>query len=290
MQARRRAGLSSFPVPPPAGSPCPGSGRRPRAEDGCSPPPDPSDASPDRSSIRRTPGASGNTLLRSPRSSGLPRQRSDLARSKRGLAAFSWRGIGSFGGRFFELSRACEVEGGMAPDGIVEPVDIAANGLVGFLAGVEDGPPDELGFQGLKERLHHGVVVAISLAGHRDQDAVLAELEREPPPACAALGRQRCSTVTRCAAPHEAENGRFRFHCGMARRLWGDDARILVRLMAGYRYTAAAQSGGRGSNITEILAALDRSTTSLGAAPVASRAASASRMTRAQRSANGIRS
>src|ERR1700687_358531 len=57
----------------------------------------------------------------------------------------------------------------MAPDGIVEPVDIAANGLVGFLAGVEDGPPDELGFQGLKERLHHGVVVAISLAGHRDR-------------------------------------------------------------------------------------------------------------------------
>ena len=81
MQARRRAGLSSFPVPPPAGSPCPGSGRKPRDEDGCSPPPDPSDALPDRSSIRRTPGASGNTLLRSPRSSGLPRQRSDLARS-----------------------------------------------------------------------------------------------------------------------------------------------------------------------------------------------------------------
>src|SRR5882672_9309969 len=64
----------------------------------------------------------------------------------------------------------------MAPDGIVEPVDIAANGLVGFLTGVEDGPPDELGFQGLKERLYHGVVVAIPLAGHRDQDAVLAEL------------------------------------------------------------------------------------------------------------------
>src|SRR6266478_9008616 len=31
-----------------------------------------------------------------------------------------------------------------------------------------DGPPDELGFQGLEERLHHGVVVAISLAAHRD--------------------------------------------------------------------------------------------------------------------------
>src|SRR5579864_5326319 len=64
----------------------------------------------------------------------------------------------------------------MAPDGIVEPVDVAANGLVGLLAGVEDSPPDELGFQGLEERLHHGVVVAISLAGHRDQDAVPAEL------------------------------------------------------------------------------------------------------------------
>ena len=63
----------------------------------------------------------------------------------------------------------------MAPDGIVEPVDVAANGLVGFLASAKDGPPDELGFQGLEERLHHGVVVAISLAGHRDQDAVLAE-------------------------------------------------------------------------------------------------------------------
>src|SRR6266700_6399730 len=63
---------------------------------------------------------------------------SKFAYSRRGLAAFSWRGIGSFGGRFFELSRACEVEGGMAPDGIVEPVDVAANGVVGFLADVED--------------------------------------------------------------------------------------------------------------------------------------------------------
>ena len=64
----------------------------------------------------------------------------------------------------------------MASDGIVEPVDVAANGLVGFLTGVEGGAPDELGFQGLKERLHHGIVVAIPFAGHRDQDAVLAEL------------------------------------------------------------------------------------------------------------------
>src|SRR6478736_5877888 len=66
---------------------------------------------------------------------------------------------------FFELSWACEVEGGMAPEGIVEPIDVAANGQVGFVAGVEDSPPDELGFEGLEERLDHGVVVAIPLAG-----------------------------------------------------------------------------------------------------------------------------
>src|SRR3954462_5357378 len=77
---------------------------------------------------------------------------------------------------FFELSRAYEIEGGMAPDGIVEPIDVAANSSVRLLAGVEDGSPDELGFQGLEERLHHGVVIAIPLAGHRDQDAVLLEL------------------------------------------------------------------------------------------------------------------
>src|SRR3954447_7487651 len=77
---------------------------------------------------------------------------------------------------FFELSRAGEVEGGMAPDGIVEPVDVAANGQVGFVAGVEDGAPDELGFQGLEERLPPGGVIAIPLAGDRKQDAVLVDL------------------------------------------------------------------------------------------------------------------
>jgi hypothetical protein len=43
---------------------------------------------------------------------------------------------------FFELSRACEVESGMAPDGIVKPVDVAANSPVCLLTGVEDGLPD----------------------------------------------------------------------------------------------------------------------------------------------------
>ena len=47
------------------------------------------------------------------------------------------RGIRSFSGHFFELDRASEVEGRMAPDGIVEPVNVAANGLGSLLAGVE---------------------------------------------------------------------------------------------------------------------------------------------------------
>ena len=64
----------------------------------------------------------------------------------------------------------------MTPDGIVEPVNVAANGLGRLLAGVKDGPPHQLGFQCLEERLHHGVVVAVPFCRHRDQDTVLAEL------------------------------------------------------------------------------------------------------------------
>ena len=55
----------------------------------------------------------------------------------------------------------------MAPDGIVKLVYVAANSPVRLLASVEDGPPNELGFQGFEERLDHGVVIAIPLAGHR---------------------------------------------------------------------------------------------------------------------------
>ena len=57
--------------------------------------------------------------------------------------------------------------------------------------------------------------------------------------------------------------------------------------MAGYRYTAAAQPGGRGSNITEILAGIERSTAGSVRRGLLQRATSASRMTRAQRSAKG---
>jgi hypothetical protein len=64
----------------------------------------------------------------------------------------------------------------MAPEGIVEPVNVAGDSLGRLLVGVEDGPPHKLGFQRLEERLHHRVVVAVSRCRHRDQDPVLAEL------------------------------------------------------------------------------------------------------------------
>jgi hypothetical protein len=67
------------------------------------------------------------------------------------------------GGHFFELRWASEVESGMVPDGIVEPVNVAGDGLSGFPAGVKDGPPHELGFQRLEEGFDHRVVVAVSL-------------------------------------------------------------------------------------------------------------------------------
>lgn len=44
----------------------------------------------------------------------------------------------------FELGRAEEVERRMAPDGIVEAVDIAGNGVFGLGARMEDGAPDQL--------------------------------------------------------------------------------------------------------------------------------------------------
>lgn len=76
----------------------------------------------------------------------------------------------------FELGGADEVERRVALDGIVEAVDVAADGLPGLGLGLEDGAPDQLGLQRLEEGLDHGVVEAVSLPGHRDQDAMPLEL------------------------------------------------------------------------------------------------------------------
>ena len=91
-----------------------------------------------------------------------------------GLAPLKWRGICSVGRLSLELGGAEVVERRVAPHGVVEAVDIAGNGLPGLGAGVEDGAPDELGFDRLEERLDHGVIEAVALARHGDRDAVAA--------------------------------------------------------------------------------------------------------------------
>ena len=91
-----------------------------------------------------------------------------------GLASIKWRGIGSTDRLFFELGRAEVVERRMAPNGVVEAIDISGNVALGFSAGEEGGSPNQFRFQRLEEDLDHRVVVAIALARHRDLDAVAA--------------------------------------------------------------------------------------------------------------------
>ena len=91
-----------------------------------------------------------------------------------GLAPIKWRGIASTDRQFFELSGAEVVERGMAPNGVVEAVDVSGNVPLGIGAGEEGCSPDQFGFQRLEERLDHRIVVAVALARHRDPDAVAA--------------------------------------------------------------------------------------------------------------------
>src|SRR5580692_4325439 len=93
-----------------------------------------------------------------------------------GLARHLWRAFSILRCPPFELKRADEVERRMAADGIVEAVDVTADCARGFDPALEEGAPDEFGLEGLEERLDHGVVEAVSLARHRDRDAVLSQL------------------------------------------------------------------------------------------------------------------
>src|SRR6202041_766126 len=96
--------------------------------------------------------------------------------SQFGLARHLWRAFSILRCPPFELKRADEVERRMAADGIVEAVDVTADCDRRFDPALEDGAPDEFGLEGLEERLDHGVVEAVSLARHRDRDAVLSQL------------------------------------------------------------------------------------------------------------------
>src|SRR5262245_24847474 len=93
MQARRRAGLRSFPARRPAEWACQASNRRPPCAAGCSRVRDPSGASLARSSARRTPGASDSRLLRSHQSGGSRRPCPGLGRPEHPPASTSQRSL-----------------------------------------------------------------------------------------------------------------------------------------------------------------------------------------------------
>ena len=59
----------------------------------------------------------------------------------------------------------------MPPDGVIEPVDVSGDGVFGLLAGLPCNWPDQLRLDGLEERFHHRIVLAVSAPAHRDQDA-----------------------------------------------------------------------------------------------------------------------
>src|SRR5918993_3150297 len=83
---------------------------------------------------------------------------------------------GLAGGLPLELGGADEAQRRVAPERIVEAVDVTGQGVVRLGPCLEHGAPHELALQRLEERLDHGIVVAVPFAGHRDQDAVAPQL------------------------------------------------------------------------------------------------------------------
>src|SRR6478609_5268773 len=89
-----------------------------------------------------------------------------------GLASEEWRAVLVLRDPPLELKRALEVEGRMAADGIIEGVDVSADGGCRVGPALEDGAPDEFALQRFEEGFDHRVIVAVSLARHRNEDAM----------------------------------------------------------------------------------------------------------------------
>ena len=63
----------------------------------------------------------------------------------------------------------------MPSSGIVEAVDVFEQGHFRLSPCVPLVAPDQLGLQGLEEGLDDGVIVAIAIAAHRDEEAMFAK-------------------------------------------------------------------------------------------------------------------
>src|SRR5258708_21273468 len=99
----------------------------------------------------------------------------------------------------------------MATDGIVEPVDIATNDLVGFLAGLEDCPPDE------RRDEHTPATSAAPRAPGRPAAARGGARHSTPPPLprspTASPRAPRCSPAAFAGAAPHAPSGLTRPRC-----------------------------------------------------------------------------
>lgn len=71
-----------------------------------------------------------------------------------------------------ELGGACGAQRRVTAAGIVKAIDVTGQRDGGLGSRLERGAPDQLALQRLEERLDHRVVITISLAGHRDHDAM----------------------------------------------------------------------------------------------------------------------
>ena len=63
----------------------------------------------------------------------------------------------------------------MPSAGIVEAVDVFEQGNLGLPPCLPSPPPNQLGLQRFEEALDDGVVVTVSLAAHRDQEAMFLQ-------------------------------------------------------------------------------------------------------------------
>src|SRR5664279_2595149 len=63
----------------------------------------------------------------------------------------------------------------MPAHGIIEPVDISGDGIFGLKAWLEAGAPDQFRFDRFEQSFHHGIVIAIALATHRNDETVPVE-------------------------------------------------------------------------------------------------------------------
>src|SRR5664279_6644992 len=63
----------------------------------------------------------------------------------------------------------------MPAHGIIEPVDISGDGIFGLKAWLEAGAPDQFRFDRFEQSFHHGIVITIALATHRNDETVPVE-------------------------------------------------------------------------------------------------------------------